>query len=81
MDNNRRSFEYENETIEYIIKDIETMVRKGKEMASAHIVFYRKNHNYILWPLYDEANKICYGLPYHAKEWYEEYLQEKQKEQ
>lgn len=80
MNNNRKCFEYENEIIEYIIKDIKTMTRKGKEMASAFIVFYRKNQNEILYPLYDEANKICYGLPYNAKEWYEEYLSEKQKE-
>ena len=81
MNNDRKSFEYDNEIIEYIIKDIKTMTRKGKEMASAFIVFYRKNQNEILYPLYDEANKIFYGLPYHAKEWYEKYLEEKQKEE
>ncbi len=74
---NFKSLEYNNKTIYYCLKDINIHLRniRGKEMAKAFMMIFDENKNQIdLVPVYDEEIKVINAMPFDAKKWYEEHI-------
>ena len=78
MLNNKKSFQYNGNTVYYFVKNIDWKEIHGKEMASALMFICDENDNQNeFFAIYDEKYKVMYAMPHDALRWYEEYLSEK----
>jgi len=72
--NNKRSFPYEGQNLEYFIKDIKFNIHNGMEWATGIMLIFDENHTHKdTFSVSDERNKLLHAMPDDAKIWYEDY--------
>ena len=72
--NKKKYFVYNDETLYYIIKDIEPTEHNGEEWARAFMLIFDENdNNKDSFIVTDERIKVLYAMPNDAKLWYEKY--------
>ncbi len=77
---NLRSFELNNKTYYYYVKDIENILNKQGEIVASKatmVVYEDINLPYESFGIYGKSEKIQYAMPDDAKEWYKDYSKKK----